>query len=54
MACPTQQCFSTLSHKGHGFTGGGVGVIEYKICFLISSTTLVQKISHSKEEMNEM
>jgi hypothetical protein len=46
VACPALKYFSTLSHKRHGFRGGGVGNIEHKVRDLISSTTFVRNVSH--------
>ena len=49
VACPALKHFSTLTHKRHDFRGfGGGGVTEYEIV-LISSTTFILNISHSKK-----
>ena len=48
MASLALKYFSTLSHKRHDFFLGG-GVIERKMCVLISSTTFVRNISDSKK-----
>jgi hypothetical protein len=44
---PVYDMFSTLSHKRHDFRKT---VTEYKRCVLISSTTFVWNISHSKKK----
>ena len=46
VTCPALQIFSTLSHKRHDFQEK---VIEHKMCILLSSTTFVWSISHSKK-----
>jgi hypothetical protein len=45
--CPALPYFSTLSHKRHDFWGEKV--IKHKMCILITSTTFVWNISHSKK-----
>ena len=47
VACLPLQYFSTLSHERHDFRGGEV--TEHKMCVLISFTTFVWNISHSKK-----
>jgi hypothetical protein len=47
VACPPLAYFSTLSHKDTIF---GEEVIEHKMCVLISSTTFVRNVSHSKKK----
>ena len=47
--CPALQYFSTLSHKGHDFRGGGK-VIEQKMCVLIFSTISVSNIFYPKNK----
>jgi hypothetical protein len=46
VVCPAIQYFSTLSHKRHDFRKT---VIEDKMWVLITSTTFVWNISHSKK-----
>ena len=48
LACPALQYISTLSHKRHDFRKWKV--TEHKMCILISSTTFVWHISHSKKK----
>ena len=45
LACPTVQYFSTLSHKWDDFREN---IIEHKICVLIFSTNLPEKMFYSK------
>jgi hypothetical protein len=40
VACPILQSFSTLSHRWDDFRGG---VIEFKMCVFIFSTTFLEK-----------
>ena len=49
VACPALQYISTLSHKRHGFSLKKK-VIEQNMCVLISSTTFVRNIFHSKKK----
>jgi hypothetical protein len=49
VVCLDPPYFSTLSHKRQDFRAGGGGVIEHKMCVLISSTTFVGNISHYKK-----
>jgi len=47
VACPALKCFS---HKRHDFRKGGVrGVIEHRMCVLISYATFLWNISHFKK-----
>ena len=46
VACPALQHFSTLSHKRYDFRRK---VTEHKMCVLISSTTFVWNVFHSKK-----
>jgi hypothetical protein len=45
VAGPALQYFATLSYKRHYLKK----VIEHKMCVLISSTTFILNISHSKK-----
>jgi len=47
VACPALPYFSTLSHKRHDFLKK---LLNIKISVLISSTSFVRKISHSKKD----
>ena len=49
VACAAVQYFSTLSHRGHDFLGGGGGVFEREMCVLILSTVFARVVSRSKE-----